>query len=174
VGASVLEHRDTSLTHGPLRDEVTVGRTVLVGAAVDVQFTAHDHVGFEFLVGPYQNDVERSCIDRGGGPACTLTPFKKVSRGFHYEMQYLRTFGDAAWRPFAGGGLGVKAYRYEEFTPENVSPTIAGTAGVQRQGRQVFRIELRTLIVQDNPLLLGKTQVEMQARVAWLVGLGRQ
>jgi hypothetical protein len=59
-----------------------------------------------------------------------LTPFKAVSYAFLYGLQYLRTFGDATWRPYAAGGLGVKAYRYEEFNPENVSPTIAGVIGV--------------------------------------------
>jgi hypothetical protein len=171
---SLLEHRDTSLSHGPLVDEVTVGRTVLVGAAVDVQFTAHDHLGFEFLIGPYRHDVERSCINFAVGPPCSLTPFKAVSYAFLYGLQYLRTFGDATWRPYAAGGLGVKAYRYEEFNPENVSPTIAGVIGVQSQTRHVFRFELRTLVVQDNPLLLGKTQFEMQARGSWLFSLGRR
>jgi hypothetical protein len=170
AGASLLEHRDTSLTHGPLSDEVTVGRTFLVGAALDVQFTGHDHLGIEIVFGPYQNDVERSCVSTSG-PACTPVPFFQVSRGLLYGLQYLRSFRERGARVYVAGGVGVKQYWYEEpFVPANVSPTVSGAFGVERPGRHLLRAELRTLVVQDNPLLLGKTQVELQARVSWLFG----
>lgn len=60
-GASLLERRDTSLTHGPLVDEITVGRSLLAGVTVDLSFTPHDRLAFEAMIGPYHNDVERSC-----------------------------------------------------------------------------------------------------------------
>ncbi len=169
IGASLLEHHDTSLTHGPLVDDVTVGRTAVAGAIVDVSFTAHDHLTFEVVVGPYHNDVERSCINRAGEPACTPEPFKSVSRGILYGMQYLRTFGRHAWMPVVGGGIGVKTYTYEsDFEAGNASPTISGTFGVERERGFPARLEVRALFVRDNPLLFGKTQFEMQARATFL------
>jgi hypothetical protein len=171
-GTSLLEHRDTSLSHGPLVDEVTVGRTLLAGVVVDLQFTTHDHLSFEFVIGPYHNDVERYCINTAGAASpCTLTPFKSVSRGIVYGMQYLRTFGGHTWRPYVAGGIGVKAYAYrEDFNePENVSPTFTAAFGAESGQRHPFRVELRTVVVQDNPLLLGKTQIELQARATFLL-----
>ena len=171
VGASLLEHRDTSLTHGPLVDEVTVGRTLLAGLVVNVQFTLHDHLFFEVVIGPYHNDVDRSCVNWSiGTSGCTPEPFRSVSRGMLYGMQYLRTFGSRRWQPFAGGGLGVKSYAYHEdwAEPENVSPTITAAFGAERRQRHPVRAEVRMLIVQDNPLLLGKTQFELQARATFL------
>lgn len=174
IGFSLLERQDTSLTHGPLVDEVTVGRTLLAGVTVEVPFTVHDHLGFEIAIGPYHDDVERSCINRAPEPPCTPVPFKSVSRAVLYGMQYLRTFGLRPWRPYVAGGIGVKAYAYEEeFEPENVSPTLMVALGAERNRRHPVRFEVRTVIVQDNALLLGKTQVELQARATFLFSTGR-
>jgi len=174
IGFSLLERQDTSLTHGPLVDEITVGRTVLVGLTVEVPFTVHDHLGFEVAIGPYHNDVERSCINRVPEPPCTPVPFKSVSRAVLYGMQYLRTFGSRRWLPYVSGGIGVKTYAYEEdFEPENASPTLTVAAGAGRNHRHPIRFELRAVIVQDNALLLGKTQVELQARATFLFSTGR-
>lgn len=172
-GVSILEQRDTSLAHGPLVDEIVTGRTILAGVALDVALTGHDHLGLELLIGPYGNDVERSCINRSLEPPCTLAPFKRVSRGLLYGMYYLRTFGASRWRPLVAGGLGVKRYTYEEFEPENASPTVSAAFGLERHAPHRLRVELRTIIVQDNPLRLGKTQVELQARASWLFSLTR-
>ena len=174
IGASLLEHRDTSLTHGPLVDEITVGRTVLAGVTVDLRFTPHDRLAFEIVLGPYHNDVERSCITRAGQPPCTLAPFRSVSRGVLYGMYYVRTFGSRRWAPYVAGGLGVKAYAYEEeLEPENVSPTFTAAFGVERDRRHPIRVEVRAMVVQDNPLLLGKTQFELQARATFLFAVSR-
>jgi hypothetical protein len=170
-GASLLERRDTSLSHGPLRDEITVGRTLLAGGTLDVRFTGHDHLTVEFAIGPYHNDVERSCIERAGLGPCELVPFRSVSRAILYGMQYLRTFGGGVWRPYVSGGAGVKAYSYRETFDDrgNVSrAALSGSFGSQREGRYPFRVEVRTIVVPDNPLLLGKTQFELQARATIL------
>lgn len=172
AGLSVLERKDTSLTHGPLVDEITLGRTPVVGGTVDVQFTPHDHLAAEILFGPYHHDVERSCVTTLF-QECTPVPFRSVSRAVLYGMQYLRTFGDARVRPYVVGGIGVKQYRYEgEFERPNASPEVHAAFGVQAGERHLFRAELRTLVVQNNPLLLDKTQVEVQLRATWLFAPG--
>jgi hypothetical protein len=169
LGASLIEQRDTSLSHGPLDDEITVGRTILVGAVIDFKLTDHDHIDAEVTFGPYHNDVERSCVSPI--EPCTPAPFKSVSWGMHYGMQYVRTFSERTWRPYAAAGLGVKSYVYEEpFETENASPTLSLAVGVEQQRRPAVRFEFRTIVVRDNPLLLGKTQVELQARAALLLG----
>lgn len=177
VGLSLLEHRDASLTHGPLVDEITVGRSLLVGVTVDLAFTPHDRLAFDVMIGPYHNDVERSCINRigpGFSSPCTPEPFRSVSRGIVYGMQYLRTFGSRAWTPYVAGGLGVKIYAYqEEFEPENACPTYTVAFGAESHRGYPVRVELRTVVVQDNPLLLGKTQAELQVRATLLFPITR-
>jgi hypothetical protein len=171
-GVSFIEHKDTSLTHGPLHDEVTVGPTVLAGVTVDFRLTPHDHVDAEFAIGPYHNDVERSCVS--SITPCTPTPFKSASHAMLYGMQYVRTFGARSWLPYLTAGVGVKSYAYqEEFEPENASATLTFGVGAEMNRRSPLRVEFRTMIVRDNPLLLGKTQVELQARVTWLLHAGK-
>ncbi len=173
VGGSVLEHRDDSQSHGRLIHEVTVGRTMVAGALLDIGFTRRDHLGLEFLMGPYQNDVERSCVDTVP-TSCTPFVSESVSWGLHYGMQYLRTFQDTPWRPYLGGGFGVKAYRFERSSfNQDASPTVFGIVGAERQGRHLLRLELRTYFVQDNPLLNDRRQLEMQVRAVWLFGVRR-
>ena len=114
VGASLLEHTDTSLTHGPLRDEVTLGRSWLLGAVLDAQLTEDDHLALEFTYGPYDHDMDRYCINSysslDGGWHWTCTTGDAVSRTSVYGVQYQRTFGRQSSRPFVGGGFGVKRY----------------------------------------------------------------
>jgi hypothetical protein len=167
AGYSLLEHVDTSLTHGRLRDEITLGRTWLVGAAIDLAPTPHDHVTFEFVYGPYHNDVERSCITNGA--TCELEPFNSVSASFLYGIQYLRSFGAAAWRPIVGGGFGIKQQEFEEdYLIDNVSATISFSAGVDATSG--VRLEGRGIFVRQNAFRLDKNHFELQARVTVLFG----
>lgn len=170
AGLSMIERTDTSLTHGPLLDEITLGRTFIAGGALDVQFGSQDHLGVEILVGSYHNDVERSCVTTLF-QECTPVPFRRVSRGLLYGMQYLRAFGHSRVRTYAAGGVGVKQYWYDgSFERPHASPAIHAAFGVEAGERHLFRAEGRMLVVQNNPLLLEKTQVEIQARATWLFG----
>jgi hypothetical protein len=169
-GASVLERKDTSLTHGPLQDEITVGRTWLAGAAIDIRFTDHDSLAFEFVYGPYHRDVERSCMKNLATGRCDLEAFNAVSGAFLYGMQYARSFGQSAWRPFAGVGFGIKRWSYQEEWAGSVSrASLSLSVGAESHTRTPVRLEFRTMIVPQNPFLLDKTQIEMQARVTILL-----
>lgn len=170
VGYSMLERKDTSLTHGPLEDEVTLGRTWLIGAVVDVRFTEHDSLAFEFVYGPYDNDVDRYCIYSFTSNACPSSVGQSVSRALLYGMQYVRSFGRASWRPFMAGGFGVKRYWYGDDYVQSTatSPTLSIAVGAETTRRIPVRLELRTVFVDSHPLLHGAHQIELQARLTVL------
>ncbi len=168
---SLLQVKDTSLSHGPLRDEVTIGRTWLVGAAADVRFTEYDSLAFEVALGPYHNDVDRGCISRYPEWNCSPSPFTSVSHAVLYGMQYVRAFGRGSWRPFVGGGFGIKQiFKKEDYAPDKTLPVISMGGGVESATRMPVRMELRTLFVRGHPFLDDKNEIELHARVSVLIG----
>jgi hypothetical protein len=170
VGYSMLELKDTSLSHGPLEDEVTLGRTWLLGAVVDVRFTDHDSLAFEFVYGPYDNDVDRYCISSFTSNACPPVVGQSVSRALLYGMQYVRSFGRASWRPFVAGGFGVKRYWYgDDFVQSTAtSPALTVAVGAEAARRNPVRLEARTVFVDSHPLRQGAHQIELQVRLTVL------
>jgi len=167
LGYSVLERKDTSLSHGRLEDEVTLGRTVLVGAVVEARFTRHDALTGEFVYGPYHNDIDRYCIRSidPTGSVCTPQVGAQASSAILIGMQYMRSLGGGAWRPYLGGGIGIKRYSFKEsYYSPRTSPTFSIAAGLETQNRIPIRLELRTIIVEHNQLLNDAGQVELQAR----------
>lgn len=172
AGFSLLERKDTSLSHGPLEDEVTLGRTWLVGGVVDAAFTVHDHLTFEFLYGPYHNDIDRFCISRSVGSSITCEPQvgMEAAHALLFGMQYARTFGASAWRPYVTGGIGAKRYSFrDDFTTPKTSPTFSFGAGAETGTRRLVRLELRAILVQHNQLIRDERQTELQARVVMLL-----
>jgi hypothetical protein len=96
--------------------------------------------------------------------------WKSVARAFLYGMQYTHAFGRSRWRPFAGGGFGIKQWSYRQEWAGSVSrASLSLSVGAESRGRTPVRLEFRTTIVPQNPFLLDKTQVEMQARVTVLL-----
>jgi hypothetical protein len=170
VGYSMLDRKDTSLSHGPLEDEVTLGRTWLIGGVVDVRFTEHDSLAFEFVYGPYANDVDRYCIYSFSSNACQPVVGQSVSRALLYGMQYVRSFGGASWRPFVAGGFGVKRYWYGDDYVQSTatSPALSVAVGAETARRIPVRLELRTVFVDSHPLRQGAHEVELQARLTVL------
>jgi hypothetical protein len=181
VGVSMLEWKDTSLSHGPLDDEVTLGRTWLLGAVVDMQLTSHQHLTFELAYGPYDNDVDRYCIYTFSQPAgCHREAGNAVSRALLYGVQYVRTFGRRSWRPYVGGGFGVKQYWYGSYgydpVESSVAYTLSAAVGAESTHRVPVRLEFRTVFVTAHPLLYYQEdhQIELQARMTvFLAGHGR-
>ena len=176
VGYSLLERKDTSLSHGPLRDEVMLGRSWLLGGVVDVRLTGQDALAVEFLYGPYHNDVDRYCIwnvstsPQGCGPV-VLTETTHV---IHVGVQYARAFGRGRWRPYVGGGIGVKryAFRDEYLGPSTTSAVFSVAGGAEAATRVPLRIEVKAMFVRNNPLLYqldDRGQFELQARFVALV-----
>ena len=125
VAYSLLERKDTSLSHGPLRDEVTLGRSWLLGGVVDVRLAEHDTLAVEFLYGPYRNDEDRYCVwNVSRWPqVCEPAVLMETTHAIHVGIQYARTFGRGRWWLYAGGGIGVKryAFRDEYFGPSTTS-----------------------------------------------------
>ena len=167
VGASLSKSSSPlSLLHRT--KEAFAGRTLLAGATVEVAFGARDRLSFDVALGPYHGDHLDSCglYDQ---PSCQPERALTITRALQYGMQYHRTFGRGEWRPYLGGGLGVKRYSYEYGDGRgNVSPVLGLATGAERPGAYTLRVELRTLLVQRNPVL-SKNQVEVQMRLTFLV-----
>ncbi len=170
AGYSFLEHTDTSLSHGPLTDAATVGRTVVVGAVLDGRLTERDVVSAEFVWGPYRNDLDRYCISNLNTFECEPQVSSEVSHAFVVDLQYARIVGSSSWRPYVGGGFGFKRYSFRStFKGPVTSAAVLATGGVRSGGRRPVRIEVTALIVPRHPILNDKTQFEMQARLVALV-----
>jgi hypothetical protein len=180
LGGSLLTQKDTSLTHASLTDEVTAGPTVLGGLMGEVAFDGNDRMALEVILGPYHNDVERSCIFRVGidTEPCQPVPFTSVSRAVLWGMQYSHAFGESGWRPYLTGGFGVKTQWIKSEVVEdaehdrNSRATVALGVGVERAGRRPFRIEARGVTVLQNPFFPSdKKRFELQVRAAFLLPL---
>ena len=166
-GFSLLERKDTSLSHGPLRDEVTLGRTWLAGALLDLALTGHDNIGLEFLYGPYHNDVDRYCISRftPQGTVCAPEIGAKATHAILFAAQYTRSIGRGRWRPYLGAAIGGKRYAFGDYPEPTTSPTYAALAGIEAGGRVPLRLEARGILVKRNQLIYDKRQYELQARL---------
>ncbi len=180
AGASLLNQSDTSLSHGPLRDEVVLGPTALIGVVVDLGFGGRDHVTFEAGFGPYGNDGDFYCILSFGAPDCIPAPLRPVSHVRIYGLYYSHLFGSRTWKPLVGVGCGVKEYWYEEedygYSQDSseARAAVSFVAGAERGVRNRLRLEARVVLVPDNPLYqYSKHQIELQARVAFLFAVGR-
>jgi hypothetical protein len=176
VGYSLLERKDTSLSHGALRDEVTLGRSWLLGGVVDVRITGHDTLAVEFLYGPYHNDVDRCCVwNLSTSPhVCEPAVLMQTTHATHFGVQYARNFGRGRWRPYAGAGIGVKryAFRDEYFGPSTTSAVFSVAGGIEAATQVPIRIEVKAMFVRNNPLLYQldqREQFELQARFVILV-----
>jgi hypothetical protein len=176
VGYSLLERIDTSLSHGPLRDEVTLGRSWLLGGVVDVRLTGHDTLAVEFLYGPYHDDVDRYCVWNVSTSlqVCEPAVLMETTHASHFGVQYARNFGRGRWRPYAGVGIGVKryAFRDEYFGPSTTSAVFSVAGGIEAATRVPLRIEVKAMFVRNNPLLYQldqREQFELQARFVILV-----
>jgi hypothetical protein len=170
AGYSLLEHTDTSLTHGLLKDAASVGRTWLLGAVLDARLTPRDVVSAEFVWGPYHRDLDRYCITVLPTFACTPQVMNEASHALVADLQYARALGRSSWRPFVGGGFGLKRYSFKDtYKTPTISAAILMTAGVRSGGRRPLRLEMAALLVPRHPILNDKTQFELQARVVALV-----
>jgi hypothetical protein len=176
VGYSLLERKDTSLTHGALRDEVTLGRSWLLGGVVDVRVTRHDTLAVEFLYGPFHNDMDRSCVWQvsTSPQVCDPAVLMETTHATHFGVQYARIFGRGHWRPYAGAGIGVKryAFRDESFGPSTTSAVFSVAGGLEAAARMPIRIEIKAMFVRNNPLLHQldqREQFELQTRFVILV-----
>lgn len=169
-GASLLEHTDTSLSHGPLDDAASVGRTVLVGAVVDLRFTALDSVSAEVVIGPYRNDLDRYCISDSYARQCVPHTTNETSHAIIVDLQYARALGGSSWRPYVGGGFGFKRYSFkDDWAVSKTSAAVLASVGVRSSGARPVRMELTGLAVPRHPILNDKTQFEVQARVIALL-----
>jgi hypothetical protein len=178
LGASLLTKRDTSLSHATLTDEVTAGPTVLFGLLGEVALGSENRLTFELTLGPYHNDVQRSCTVRQDEPpgTCTPEPFRSVSRALVWGMQYAHRFGDGGWRPYLSGGFAVRT-QWITFNPvpeelaERSSRAAVGLAlGVELARGKPFRLEARGQFNLENPLFVpDRTHFELQLRAAFLL-----
>jgi len=169
-GYSFLAETDTSLSHGPLDDEATVGRSWLVGGVLDARLTEHDVLSAEFSIGPYHDDVDRYTIVHG--TTFDAQPFvaHQTSNALIVGLQYARIMGHGSWRPYVGGGLGFKRYDFQSsFEDADTCPLVAATAGIRSVGRRPVRLEVVALVVWEHPILPDERQFELQARVVALL-----
>jgi len=180
AGASVLERKDTSFSHGPLHDEVTLGRTILGGMVLGLRLEGRHEVALEIAGGPYSNDVERSCVRYWDGSCPPLMPLTAASRAVLYGLHYRLLLQPGRKSAFVGFGMGAKKYSYDDtlFVPGGdraSSVALHGAVGAEFPGKAHFRLETRVILVSFNPFLryVNKTsQVELQIRVSIRIHTG--
>lgn len=173
AGASVLERKDTSLSHASLNDEVTLGRTIVGGVALGLRLEGRHEVALEIAGGPYSNDVDRSCF-RIQAFSCELMPFKAASRAVLYGLHYTFMLQPDRKSAFIGLGIGAKKYSYDDnlFVPDSdraSSLALHGAVGAEFPGKAHFRLETRVILVTANPFLSNAakaSQVELQIRAS--------
>jgi hypothetical protein len=170
AGYSLLERKDTSGSWDWYQDEVTLGRSWLVGATIDVQFGDRDYLTFDGTYGPYDNDADRNCYKRYSDTApCQIQDDLIGSGTLSIGVQYLRSFGSGRWRPYLGGGGGIRQswYRWVGSDDDLVtggSYSLSASVGVESQHRYPVRVELRTVYLTDVMLLPDSGRWELQAR----------
>jgi hypothetical protein len=170
AGYSLLERKDTSASEASFREEVTFGRSWLVGGTIDVQFGDDDYLTFDGTYGPYSNDVDRYCYTYRSDPTpCQLQDSAVGSGALAIGVQYVRAFGSRRWRPYVGGGGGIKQswYRYPGFGGDRVSAgsyALSASLGAELQHRYPVRVELRTVYLTDSVLMRDSGRWELQAR----------
>ncbi len=184
VGGQLLEQKSTDLSHSSLTDEITLGRTLLAGASLDIRLHERHQVSAEGVIGPYHNDIDRSCIAPPGQGPCTPFPTVATSYAVHYGVMYSYSFkrhGDGA---FVSVGIGSKKYSYDAshgWLEHDSSIAFHGGVGYELAGKPRLRVEARCVVMPHNPFLeqagelfgYGATQVELQIRASIRVPLSR-
>ncbi len=174
VGVQLLQQKDTSFSHGPLHDEVTLGRTVLGGASLGVR-VAHHEMAVEVVVGPYHNDIDRYCISHydylTGRSDCGMVVGSSTRYAVLYGLHYTYALRDGSRRPFLGVGIGGKTYSYGEGVASNEGSTSLALqvgAGMEIGTRTRLRVEARFVATPANPYLaeVGGAQEELQIRAS--------
>jgi hypothetical protein len=169
VGYSLLERNDTIRSDAWVQHEVTLGRSWRVGGTIDVQFGDNDYLTFDGIYGPYHNDADRYCHPNYLAPApCQPQDYMTGAGALAIGVQYLRTFGNGRWRPYVGGGGGVKNswYRYVDWDGERGSSgsySLSASVGVELKQKCPVRIELRTVYLTDTALVPESGRWEFQA-----------
>ncbi len=157
VGGQLLERKDSGLSHGALQDEVTLGRSVLGGLALGVRWGARHHLAAEGVIGPYHDDVDRSCIRLAStGLDCSPSPYVTTRFAVHYGLQYSFVLRRHGTSPFLGTGIGAKHYAYDRLgdpSYRSASFTWNGALGVEGGEFLPVRLEGRLVVVWRNPYL---------------------
>ena len=159
LGASVLDQTEPGDSHGPLRAEVTLGRTFLAGAGLGFESARGGLLAFEVLYGPYHGDAYHYCISRGQGCEIGPTSGYTTAHALLLGLQYTHPLTAKPPRVFAGVGAGIKVYSYEgDLIPldqESMAWTLQGALGVEFAGKAPFRIETRGVWIPNSPYLLS-------------------
>jgi hypothetical protein len=149
---------------------VTLGRSWLVGGTIDVQFGDSDYLTFDGIYGPYHNDADRNCFRRySDSTPCQLQDNMTGSGTLAIGVQYIRIFGSGRWRPYVGGGGGIKEswYRYADSGGELAaggSYSLSASLGVELRHRHSVRVELRTVYLTGSMLVSDSGRWEFHAR----------
>lgn len=173
LGGSLLARTYRHMSQPRIIDEVRLGPTVLGGVTGEFRLNAHDHVGLEVVLSPSHGDYAGACLPTA--PSCQEFASPGVTLAVQAQMRYLRAFGQRAWRPVLGAGLGVKGYRYDPqgILTDHWSGTLDLGIGGERAGRHGVRVELRGVRVHRNPLFTYYTTgpratYELQLRLGLL------
>jgi hypothetical protein len=133
AGYSLLARKDTSGSREWYQEEVTLGRSWLVGGTIDVQFGDSDYLTFDGVYGPYHGDAVRICYERyPNSTPCELQDDITGAGTLAVGVEYLRLFGNRRWRPYLGGGGGHRPGRrhaarllsHRDTRPDSLSPTV--------------------------------------------------
>lgn len=162
LGGQLLELRSDGLsgtTH--VNDEIALGRTLLGGLSVGLQVGRRHFVAAEAVFGPYRNDIERACVIFLD--PCSPTPLFATDFAVLYGLHYSLLLADGDKSPFVGFGLGAKSYNYDEAVgghQRSTSATLHLGLGFEFGGRAPLRLEVRGVVVPNNPYLAAPQGVE--------------
>jgi hypothetical protein len=170
AGYSLLERKDTLGSDTWSHHEAMLGRSWLVGGTIDVQFGDNDYLTFDGIYGPYHNDADRYCHPDYLDPApCQPQDYMTGAGTLAIGVQYVRTFGSGRWRPYVGGGGGIKNswYSHPDWGGDAVSAgsySLSASVGAELRQRFPLRLELRTIYLTDSMLVPESGRWELHAR----------
>jgi hypothetical protein len=159
AGYQLLTHTSDGISHGPLREQIFLGRSVVGGAGLDVGFGGHHHVRLEAQVGPYHGDFDRFCIERitTVGIFCDEDSLRDTRYALLAGADYTYVSRTDGVSPVLGAGVGFKRYSLED--PDVTVPTtrlfLSAIAGVEIPSRAPVRLEARLLYLPEHPFLEG-------------------
>lgn len=182
-GAQLLQSKNTDLSHGALRSEVTFGRTFLGGLAFGAVLRERHVIAAELVAGPYHDDRDRSCINSGIQLDCELRDGLRTDFALHYGLHYSYLFRSTRPSLYLGIGVGAKTYDYDDedlaydVSQSKTALALHGALGVELGGRRPLRLEVRGIAVPGNPYLeqdedATNIQWELQVRLALRLPFG--
>lgn len=164
AGYQLLTHTSDGISHGPLNEEIFLGRSVVGGLGLDAAFGEGHHLRLEVQLGPYDGDFDRYCIERltPAGRFCDPQQLRDTRYALLAGGDYTFAKRTGGVRPVIGAGLGLKKYVFVDPPPslDSTGLVLRGIAGAEVGSRTPVRLEARLLYLPEHPFLVGAEDAE--------------